>query len=167
MTTISTMTMMLHMRVMTNNMAAVMNLLVFFLTMSVYNFLALLNVGRVDYLLALLVLLFLRDLVTLLVLLVMTLWAMGVSMMGSLSISFTLVVAVMTIRAMMLNMRVMTNNMRAVVNLSVFLLTVSVGNILTLLNVGGVYNMLTLIMFSMLGDLVALVVLLVMTAWTT
>merc|ERR1719500_2228114 len=150
---------MLHMRVMTNNMAAVMDLFVFFLTMSVHN------------LLALLVLLFLRDLVTLLVLLVMTLGAMGVSigvsMMGSLSISFTLMVAVMTIRAIMLNMRVMSNNMRTVVNLSVFFLTVSVGNILTLLNVGCVYNMLTLIMFLMLGDLVALVVLLVMTTWTT
>ena len=57
--------------------------------------------------------------------------------------------------------------MRAVVNLSVFFLTVSVGDILTLLNVGGVYNMLTLIMFLMLGDLVALVVLLVMTPRTT
>ena len=61
----------------------------------------------------------------------------------------------------------MSNNMRAVVNLGVFFLTVRVGNILTLLNIGGVYNMLTLIMFLMLGDLVALVVLLVMTTRTT
>ena len=104
MTSISTITMMFHMRVMANNMAAVMNLLVFFLTVSVYNLLTLLNVGGVDNLLALLVLLFLWDLVALLVLLVMTLWSMGVSMMGSLSISFTLVVAVMSIRAMMFNM---------------------------------------------------------------
>ena len=67
----------------------------------------------------------------------------------------------------MLNMRVMSNNMRAVMNLSVFLLTVSVGNILTLLNIGGVYDMLTLIMFLMLRCLVALVVLLVITMRTT
>ena len=165
--TISTIAMMLNMGVMTNNMAAVVNLLVFFLTVSVNNLLTLLNVGGVDNLLALLVLLFLGDLVALLVLLVMTLWSMGVSMMGRLSISFTLVVAVVSIRAMMLHVGVMTNNMRAVVNLSVFFLTVSVGDILTLLNVGGVYNMLTLIMFLMLGDLVALVVLLVMTTRTT
>ena len=165
--TISTISMMLNMGVMTNNMAAVVNLLVFFLTVSVNNLLTLLNVGGVDNLLALLVLLFLGDLVALLVLLVMTLWSMGVSMMGRLSISFTLVVAVISIRAMMLHVGVMTNNMRAVVNLSVFFLTVSVGDILTLLNVGGVYNMLTLIMFLMLGDLVALVVLLVMTTRTT
>ena len=104
MSSISTITMMFHMRVMTNNMAAVVNLLVFFLTVSVYNFLALLNVCGVHNLLALLVLLFLGDLVALLVLLVMTFWSMGVSMMGSLSISFTLVVAVMSIRAMMFNM---------------------------------------------------------------
>ena len=73
--------MMLNMGVMTNNMAAVVNLLVFFLTVSVHNLLTLLNVGGVDNLLALLVLLFLGDLVALLVLLVMTLWSMGVSMM--------------------------------------------------------------------------------------
>ena len=62
MTSMSSITMMLNMRVMTNNMAAVMNLLVFFLTVSMYNFLALLNVSGVDNLLALLVLLFLGDL---------------------------------------------------------------------------------------------------------
>eukprot|EP00091_Calanus_sinicus_P018168 TRINITY_DN4062_c0_g1_i1.p2 TRINITY_DN4062_c0_g1~~TRINITY_DN4062_c0_g1_i1.p2 ORF type:complete len:100 (+),score=18.46 TRINITY_DN4062_c0_g1_i1:66-365(+) len=97
MTSISTIAMMFHMRVMTNHMAAMMNLLVFLLTMSVYNFLTLLNVGGVHNLLALLVLLFLGDLVALLVLLVMALRSVRVSMMGSLSISFTLVVAVMTI----------------------------------------------------------------------
>merc|ERR1719244_999358 len=41
---------------------------------------------------------------------------------------------------MMLHMRVMTNNMGAMLNLSVFLLTMSVCNILTLFNIGGVHN---------------------------
>merc|ERR1711942_169124 len=73
----------------------------------------------------------------------------------------------MTIRSMMLHMRVMTNNMRFVVNLSVFLLTMSVCNILTLFNIGGIYNVFTLVMFLMPWYLVALVILLVMTTRTT
>merc|ERR1719233_472499 len=129
-----------------------MNLLVFFFTMSVHNLLTLLNVGG------------LGDLVALFVLLVMALWTMGislrVSMMSSFSISFTLVISTMTIRFMMLHMRVM-------LNLSVFLLTMSVCNILTLLNIGGVHDMFTLVMFLMLWYLVALVVLLVMATRTT
>ena len=167
MPSISTIPMMLHMRVMTNNMAAVVNLLVFFLTVSVHDLLTLLNVGGVHYFLALLVLLFLGDLVALFVLLVMALWSRGVSMFASLSFSCTFVIPTISMRVMMNYMRVMSNNMRAVVNLSVFLLTVSVGDILTLLNVGDVYNMFTLIMFLMLGDLVALLVLLVITVRTT
>ena len=97
----------------------------------------------------------------------MALGSMRVSMVGCLGISFTLVIAVMSVRSMMLYMRVMTNHMRAVMNLSVFFLTMSVGNMLTLLNISGVYNMFTLVMFLVLGDLVALVVLLVMTTRTT
>ena len=46
---------------------------------------------------------------------------------------------------MMLNMRVMTNNMAAVMNLLVLFLAVSVNNLLTLLNVGGVNNLLALL----------------------
>merc|ERR1719315_20161 len=122
MTSMTTMSIMLHMRVMTNYMAAVMNFLVFFFTVSMHNLLTLLNVGGVNNLLALLVLL------------VMALWTMGislrVSMMSSFSISFTLVISTMTMRAM-------TNNMGAMLNLSVFLLTMSVCNILTLFNIGG------------------------------
>jgi len=96
----------------------------------------------------------------------MALWTMGislrVSMMSSFSISFTLVIS-----TMMLHMRVMTNNMGAMLNLSVFLLTMSVCNILTLFNIGGVHNVFTLVMFLMLWYLVALVVLLVMATRTT
>merc|ERR1719209_1021945 len=102
MTSMTTMSIMLHMRVMTNYMAAVMNFLVFFFTVSVHNLLTLLNVGGVNNLLALLVLLGLGDLVALFVLLVMALWTMGislrVSMMSSFSISFTLVISTMTRR---------------------------------------------------------------------
>merc|ERR1719260_253050 len=160
----TTMSIMLHMRVMTNYMAAVMNFLVFFFTVSVHNLLTLLNVGGVNNLLALLVLLGLGDLVALFVLLVMALWTMGislrVSMMSSFSISFTLVISTMTIRSMMLHMG-------AMLNLSVFLLTMSVCNILTLFNIGGVHNMFTLVMFLMFWYLVALMVLLVMATRTT
>merc|ERR1711879_398944 len=120
-------------------MAAVVNLLVFFFTVSVHNLLTLLNVGGVN------------NLVALFVLLVMALWTMGislrVSMMSSFSISFTLVISTMTIRFMMLHMRVMTNNMGAMLKLSVC-------NILTLFNIGGVHNVFTLVMFLMLWYLV-------------
>jgi len=74
--------------------------------------------------------------------------------MSSFSISFTLVISTMTIRSMMLHMRVMTNNMGAMLNLSVFLLTMSVCNILTLFNIGGVHNVFTLVMFLMFWYLV-------------
>merc|ERR1711942_378429 len=138
---------------------SVMNFLVFFFTMSVHNLLTLLDVGGV------------HDLVALFVLLVMALRTMGISLrvstMSSFSISFTLVISSKTIRSMMLHMRVMTNNMRFVVSLSVFLFTMSVCNILTLFNIGSVYNVFTLVMFLMLWYLVALVVLLVMATRTT
>merc|ERR1711942_443424 len=131
--------------------------------MIVHNLLTLLDVGGGHNLLALLVLLF--------VLFVMALRTIGISLrvstMSSFSISFTLVISSMTIRSMMLHMRVMTSNMRFMVNLSVFLLTMSVCNILTLFNIGCVYNVFTLAMFLMFWYLVALVVLLVMATRTT
>ena len=130
MTSIPTIPMVFNMSVMSNNMTAVMNLLVFFLTMSVHYFLALLNVGGVHNLLALLVLLFLGDLVALLVLLVMTLRPRGVAMVGRISLSFTLMIT-MTIRVMMNNMRVMSNHMRAMMDLSMFLLAMSIQPILS------------------------------------
>ena len=64
---------------------------------------------------------------------------------------------VITMRVVMNNMRVMSNNMRAVFKPVVVPLTVSVGNMLTLLNIGDVYNNLTLFMFFSLRYLVALV----------
>merc|ERR1712098_477058 len=67
----------------------------------------------------------------------------------------------------MLNMRVMTNNMRAVMYLSMFLLAMCVGNIFAVFNIGGGYKVFTLVMFLMLWYLVALVILLVMTTRTT
>merc|ERR1712098_758870 len=110
-------------RVVTDNMAAMMNLLMGFLTMSSNDLLALLYIGSVNNLLALLLGdlagVLLGVLVALLVLLVMTTGARGVSMATSLS--FTLVVS--SIVATMMdsnNLRVMTNNVGAVVNLLVF-----------------------------------------------
>merc|ERR1712058_112603 len=87
--------------------------------------------------------------------------------MSSFGISFTLVIPTMTVRSMMFNMRVMTNNMGAVMDLSMFLLAMCVGNIFTLLNIGGIYNVFTLVMFLILWYFVALVILLVMATRTT
>merc|ERR1712055_851135 len=89
----------------------------------------------------------------------MTLRPRGVAMVGRISLSFTLMIT-MTIR-------VMTNNMRAMMDLSMFLLAMSMSDILTLLNISSIYNMFTFIMFLMLGDLVTLVVFLVITMRTT
>ena len=142
MTTItSMMSMSNNFGVMTNNMAAVVNLLMGFLTVSSNDLLALLNIGSVNNLLALLLGdlagVLLGVLVALLVLLVMTTGARGVSMATSLS--FTLVVS--SIVATMMdsnNLRVMTNNVGAVVDLLVFLLTMSSDYMFTLFNVSDI-----------------------------
>ena len=127
--------------VMTDNMAAVVNLLMGFLTMCSNDLLAFFNVGSVNNLLALLLGdlagVLLGVLVALLVLLVMTTGARGVSMATSLS--FTLVVS--SIVATMMdsnNLRVMTNNVGAVVDLLVFLLTMSSDYMFTLFNVSDI-----------------------------
>merc|ERR1719244_1618248 len=129
--------------VVTDNMAAVVNLLMGFLTVSSNDLLALLNVGSVNNLLTLLLGdlagVFLGVLVALLGLLVMTTGARGVSMATSLS--FTLVVS--TIMATMMdsnNLRVMTNDVGAVVDLLVFLLTMSSDYMFTLFNVSDIHN---------------------------
>ena len=61
--------------------------------------------------------------------------------------------------------------MRAVVDLLVFFLAMGSHNIFTFLNVGNIYNNIilnmTFIMLRLLGDLVALMVLLVLTMRTT
>jgi len=89
------------------------------------------------------------------------------------SISITLVVSTIAMTGMVNtnNLRVMANNMRAVVDLLVFLFTMSSDNIFTFFNISDIHNniilYMALIMLRMFGDLVALVVLLVMTVRTT
>merc|ERR1711942_430937 len=146
-----------YMGIMSNNVALMMNLLTFF------------NIGSVHNLLALLVFLMLWDLVTLLFFLVMALRSMGISVGVSImsSLSFTLVISTVTVRSVVLNMRIVTNNMRAMMNLGVFLFTVSVDNMFALFDISGVYNIFTLIMLLMLGDLVTLMLLLVLTMGAT
>ena len=113
----------------------------------------------------------LRVLVALLVLLVFTVRSGRVSMASSISI--TLVVSTIAVTRMVNtnNLRVMANNMGAVVNLLVFLLTMSSDNIFTFFNIGDIHNniilYMALIMLRLLGNLVALVVLLVMAVRTT
>ena len=89
------------------------------------------------------------------------------------SISITLVISTITMTGMMNtnNLRVMANNMRAVVNLLVFLLTMSSDNIFTFFNISDINDniilYMALIVLRLFGDLVALVVLLVMAVRTT
>merc|ERR1740131_104417 len=86
--------------------------------------------------------------------------------------SITLVVSTIAMTRMVNtnNLRVMANNMRAVVDLLVFLLTMSSDHIFTFFYISDIHNnilYMALIMLRMFGDLVALVVLLVMTVRTT
>merc|ERR1712025_31911 len=113
-----------NMCVMTNNLRAVVNLLVVLLALSDKLFLTLLNVGGVNNGLALLSwnlsLMLLRNLVALMVYMVLAMRSMGVTSMNL--------------------VRIMTNNLGAVVNLGVLFLTMCGDNFLTLLNVGSINN---------------------------
>ena len=88
-------------------------------------------------------------------------------------LSSTLVIPAMAMTSMMNtnNLRVMSDNMGAVVNLLVLLLTMSSDNIFTFLNVGNIYDNIildmTFVMGRLLGDLVAVMVLLVVALRTT
>merc|ERR1711942_488312 len=145
------------------------------LTVSGDDFLTLLNVCGVHNLLANLLgdlaRVLLRVLLALLVLLVFTVRSGRVSMASSISI--TLVVSTIAVTRMVNtnNLRVMANNMRAVVNLLVFLLTMSSDNIFTFFNISDIHNniilYMALIVLRLLGNLVALVVLLVVAVRTT
>ena len=179
MTSITAITVVMPMRqnlgVMTNNMGAVVNLLMCFLTVSGDDFLAFLNVGGVNNLLADLfgdlARVFLGVLFALLVLLVLAVWSGRVSVATSLSSTLVVSTIPMAFMVNINNLRVMSNNMGAVVDLLVFFLTMGSNNIFTFLNVGNIYNNIilnmTFIMLRLLGDLVALMVLLVLTMRTT
>merc|ERR1719153_2260221 len=144
-----------------------MTSLMCFLTMCVDSLLALLNIDGVHNFLAS----FLGVFMALLLLLVMTLMA------SSTWLSRTLVVTSMTISSVAIgfmvsidNLRLSSDNVRIVIDLFMFFLTVSNYNILALLNIGNIYNNIiihmTFLMFLLFRDLVAVVVFLVMTMRT-
>merc|ERR1711970_911695 len=159
-----------NIRVMINNTSAMMTSLMCFLTMCMDSLLTLLNVDGVQNFLASLLgdlaSVFLGVLVALLLLLVMTLMA------SSTGLCSTLVITSMTIGFMVSvnNLRLSTNNVRIVVNLFMFFLTMSDYNILALFNISNIYNdiiiHMTFLMMLLLGNLVALVIFLVMTMRT-
>jgi len=66
--------------------------------------------------------------------------------------------------------RIMTNNLGAVVNLGVLFLTMSSDNFLTVFNVGGVNNdvifLMTFLMMLLLWSLVTLLLYIVMALWS-
>jgi len=66
--------------------------------------------------------------------------------------------------------RIMTNNLGAVVNLGVLFLTMSLDNFLTVFNVGGVNNdvifLMTFLMMLLLWSLVTLLLYIVMALWS-
>jgi len=140
--TMSYLSMRHNLRFVTNNSRAVVDLCVSCVTLGGECFLTLLNVGgvnnsftdrtgnlalRLDWLL-----------VTLSVLLVLTVRSCGVSRL-CLSLSLTLAISISSL-SMGNNLRVMTNNSRAVVNLLGCLLAVSGDDVLALLDVSGVYD---------------------------
>merc|ERR1712029_388371 len=143
------------------------------LTNSVDSLLTLFNIDGVHDLLASLLgdlaSVLLGVLVALLLLLVFTVRTTGVSMVTR--ISRTLVV-ITSIGFMMRvnNSRLSFYNVRVVVDLFMLLITMCDDNILTLLNIGYIYNNIIVniafFMFLLLGFLVALVILLVMTMRT-
>merc|ERR1711942_2280 len=160
---------------MTNNMGTVVNLLMCLFTVSGHNFFTLLDVGGVNNLLADLLgdlaRVLLGVLVALLVLLVLAVWSRRVTMASSISITLVITSIAMTSMVNTDNLGVMANNMGAVVNLLVFFLAMSSDNIFTFFNISHIHNNIilyvALIVLRLLGDLVALVVLLVVAVRTT
>merc|ERR1719495_2708954 len=158
---------------MINNTSAVVTPLMRLLTNSVDSLLTLFNIDGVHDLLASLLgdlaSVFLGVLVALLLLLVFTVRTTRVSVVTR--ISGTLVVITSIVFMMSINnFRLSFNNVRVVVDLFMLLITMCDDNILTLLNIGYIYNNIivniTFFMFLLLGFLVALMILLVMTMRT-
>merc|ERR1712025_1385454 len=159
-----------NMCVMTNNLRAVVNLLVVLLALSDKLFLTLLNVGGINNGLALLSwnlsLMLLRNLVALMVHMVLAMRSRWVTLVTSFSISLVITMGVTSMNLV----RIMTNNLGAVVNLGVLFLTVSLDNFLTVFNVGGVNNdvifLMTFLMMLLLWSLVTLLLYIVMALWS-
>merc|ERR1711942_526650 len=102
-------------------------------------------------------------LVALLLLLVFTLRTTVVSIFSSISCPLVIVISMVFIN----NPGVMANNTRMMITRLLFFMTIGLGHILALLNIGNIYNYfiinIALFMLLFLWDLVALLVLLVMT----
>jgi len=160
--TISTMGMGNNLRVMTNNSGAMVNLCVSSVALGGEGFLTLLDVGCVNYGFADRTgnLAFILDwlLVALSVLLVMTFRSSGVSRL-SLSITLTITMSTMTMRD---NLRVMTNDSRAVMDLLGGFFTVRGDDVLAFLNISCINNdiifLMALLMLVLDRLLVALLV---------
>jgi len=130
------------MRVMTNNIGALVDLGVNLLTVSGNDVLTFFSVDGVNdniiFLMTLLSLLFNWLLVALLLNILVALGSRVIFLLSWVSLSISL--SIVTSMTSMNDLRIMTNNLRAVVNLLVNFLTVFSYNVLTFLNVGGVNN---------------------------
>jgi len=154
--------------VMTNNLGAMVSLDMGLVTLLMNNILTFLNVGGVNNGLALLSwhlsLMLLGNLVALVFNIVLAVRSRRVTLVTSLSLSISTGVTSMNL------LRIMTNNLGAVVDLLVGLFTVSGDNFLTVFNVGGVNNdvifLMTLLTVLLFWSLVALLLYIVVALWS-
>jgi len=128
------------MRVMTNNIGALVDLGVNLLTVPGDNVLTFFCVDGVNYniifLMTLLSLLFNRLLMALVLNILVALGSRVIFLLSWVSLSLSIVTSMTSMN----DLRIMTNNSRAMVNLLVNFLTVLSYNVLTFFNVGGVNN---------------------------
>jgi len=154
--------------VMTNNLGAMASLDMGLVTLLMDDILTLFNVGGVNNGLALLSwnlsLILLGNLVALVINMVLAVGSRRVTLVTSLSLSISAGVTSMNL------LRIMTNNLGAVVDLGVLFLTVSGDNLLTLFNVGGVNNdvifLMTLLTVLLFWSLVALLLYILVALWS-
>merc|ERR1711955_110437 len=154
--------------VMTNNLGAMASLDMGLVTLLMDDILTLFNVGGVNNGLALLSwdlsLILLGNLVALVINMVLAVGSRRVTLVTSLSLSISTGVTSMNL------LRIMTNNLGAVVDLGVLFLTVSGDNLLTLFNVGGVNNdvifLMALLAVLLFWSLVALLLYILVALWS-
>jgi len=156
--------------VMTNNLGAMASLDMGLVTLLMDNILTLFNVGGVNDGLAFLSwdlsLILLGNLVALVINMVLAVGSRGVTLVTSFSLSLSISTGVTSMNLL----RIMTNNLGAVVNLGVLFLTVSGDNLLTLFNVGGVNNdvifLMALLAVLLFWSLVALLLYILVALWS-
>ena len=165
-----------NMGVMTNNLRTVVNLSVLFLTMCGDNFLAFFNIGGIYndiiFFMTFFSVTLLWLLVALLVWLTKALEVVMVRIMVFFVVSLTRLSfsLVISMRMMINNMCVMTNNLFTVMGFMMFLVTLSDEFFFTVFNVGGINNGLTFssrnFSLMLLGNLMALMIYMVLTVWS-